>query len=245
MTTPIRPIEDDAVFGRYIAHFTTHRIRLLIQVGAIYAIAALIINIATFNLEGTLVNVVVPLLYALIAMPLIWYLAHLWNREVILYERGFTYRQGSVTAAFPYENIVRIHIVVESIAYFGFIPRQRIMADLESDSGDKMHLNQVFAKARKLVEALERAIIKARKPVIQRQIESGTPASFGALTLKKNGIETTDGRTLAWSELSGVRVQDMAIQLVSGAEVWGSFPLADVDAAALLLVVLKERTSAL
>jgi hypothetical protein len=245
MTTPLRVIDDDVVFGRYIAHFVTHRLRLLIQAGVIYGVAAIVINLATFSLEGTLVNIVVPLMYALVAMPLIWYLAHLWNREVILYERGFTYRQGSVVAAFPYENIVRMRVVVENIAYFGVIPRQKITADLESDNGDKMHLNQTLKDARKLVETLERAVVKARKPLIQRQIEQGSPASFGMLTLKENGIETDDGRTLAWNELNGVRVQDMAIQLVSGSEVWGSFPLAEIDAAALLLVVLKERTQTL
>lgn len=241
MTAPIRAIDDDPVLGRYLVHFTTDRLRLLMQAGVIYALSAVVINVATFSLEGTLVNIVVPLLYAGVALPLIWAIAHLWNREVILFERGFTFRQGSVVAAFPYINIVAIDVTLQRVLYFGLIPYQRTLGLLTSDQGDVMRIDGVFKDARKLITALERSVIRARQPLIAEQLAQGGHVAFGSLTLTRAGIQTEDGRTLPWNELQGVRVETDGIVLISGSDVWGRFHERELHSTALLVTVLKAQ----
>lgn len=243
MSTPIRAVDDDPVLGRYLVHYTTDRLRLMLQAGVIYALSALVINVATFSLEGTLVNVVVPLLYTLVALPLIWAAAHLWNREVILFERGFTYRQGSVVAAFPYINIVQMHISLQRVLYFGIVPYERAVGILESDQGDRMRIDNVFKDARKLLQALERTITKARLPLVNQQIARGDSVAFGALTLTGTGITDTANRTLPWAAFTRVALDGDGLQIISGSESWGRYIEADLHSAAVLVAVLKERSA--
>jgi hypothetical protein len=237
-----RAIDDDPVLGRYVIHFTSHRLRLLLQAGAIYAVSALIITLATFNLEGTLVDVIVPLIYALIAMPLIWTVAHLWNREVIVFERGFTYRQGSVVAAFPFLMIARVDVQIETLRLFGLLPYERVLGQLQSEQGDQIHINWVFKDGRKLLDLLERGVLRDRLPLLQTQLAHGQEVSFGALTLTPDGLRDQDGRTLPWSEFTRARVERDSIVIISGSDVWGRFADADLHSEALLVLLLKERT---
>ncbi len=245
MNATVRAIDDDPVLGRYLVHYNTNRMRLLVQVGVIYAICTLVITLATAGLEGTWVNIVVPLLYALVAMPLIWYVAHLWNREVILFEKGFTFRQGSVVAAFPYENIVSTRTTLERIRYFGIVPRQRTVYDMTSDQGDQMRINDVYIRPLELVDTLERAILKARKPLLARQLARGEQVSFGSVALNAQGVvDVRDGRALPWGALRSVQVAAGALRIADDAGEWAAFPLEGIESVVILLALLKERETA-
>lgn len=237
-----RVIDDDPVFGRYVVHFTAHRLKLLLQAGAIYAASALVINLATWNLEGTLVNVVVPLLYALVAMPLLWAVAHLWNREVIVFERGFTYRQGSVVAAFPFLSIARVDVQIELVRLFGLIPYERVVGRLQSEQGDLIRIDGVFKDSRKLLDVLERGILRERLPLLRAQLANGQEANFGALTLTRDGLRDHDGRTLSWEAFTRAQVEKDSIVLLSGGEMWGRYHDRDLHSEALLILLLKERS---
>ncbi|XWX03376.1 DUF6585 family protein [Aggregatilineales bacterium SYSU G02658] len=236
-----RAIDDDPVLGRYVMHFTSHRLRLLLQAGAIYAVSAVIITLATFNLEGTLVDVVVPLLYALVAMPLMWAVAHLWNREVIVFEHGFTYRQGSVVAAFPFLLIARVDVQIETLRLFGLLPYERVLGQLQSEQGDQIRIDWVFKDGRKLLDLLERGVLRDRLPLLQAQLAQGQEVSFGALTLTPDGLRDQDGRALPWAEFIRARVERDSVVIISGSDVWGRYPERDLHSEALLVLLLKER----
>lgn len=237
-----RAIEDDPILGRYVAHFTAHRLKLLLQAGAIYAVSALIITFTTWDLEGTLVDVVVPLLYALVAMPLIWAVAHLWNREVIVFERGFTYRQGSVVAAFPFHMIAQVDVQITTLRLFGLIPYERVLGQLRSEQGDLIRVDGVFKDSRRLLELLERGILRDRLPVLQAQIDNRQEVEFGALTLTREGLRDRDGRALSWEAFTRARVERDSIAIVSGHDVWGRYHDRDLHSEALLVRLLMERT---
>ena len=236
-----RAIDDDPVLGRYVIHFTSHRLRLLLQAGAVYALSALIINVVTWNMEGTLVNIVVPLLYALIAISLVWAVAHLWNREVIVFEHGFTYRQGSVVAAFPFLMIARVDVQIETLRLFGLLPYERVLGQLQSEQGDLIRIDWVFKDSRRLLDLLERGILRDRLPVLQARLASGQEVDFGALTAAPQSLRDQDGRTLPWEELSGVRAEKDSVVILSGGEVWGRYADRDLHSEALLVRLLKER----
>lgn len=244
--TPIRAIEDDPVLGRYRVHFTMARLRLLLQAGAIYIVSVLIVNIATASLTGTLVNIVVPLLYALIAMPLIWSIAHVWNREVILFERGFTYRQGSVVAAFPYENIVSIRVVSEQVRYFGFLPIQRVRCHMTADQGDEMTITEQYADARKLADALERAITAARKPIVLEMLQRGDLVPFGdMLALDRTRIvDVPTGDALPWTDVIGAAPSGADIRIEAQDGLWRSVPASHIANLLLFITLVRQYRGA-
>jgi hypothetical protein len=76
--TPI--FEDDPILGAFVAYFPSYRLRLLIRGAIFYAIPVLLLQVIFANVD----SILIPMLYALIALLVGWYVLHLWNREVIL-----------------------------------------------------------------------------------------------------------------------------------------------------------------
>src|SRR5215207_5459331 len=99
-------IEPDPVLGAYIAHHPSNRLLLLIVGGIAYAIPVLLLQILFAQADKSTAAVVLISAYSIIALVIGWFILHHWNREVILYEHGFTYREGSSLRAFPYVTIV-------------------------------------------------------------------------------------------------------------------------------------------
>jgi hypothetical protein len=246
MSETFRVIDDDPLLGKYIRHYTTNRMRLLVQAGVIYAIAVVVIQVVTASLENNVASIVVPILYTLVGLPLGWYLVHLWNREVILYERGFTYRQGSTIVLFLYLQIVSLRVKAERVVLFGIIPREVYECQLLSDQDDKMTLNNLYGNIGDLLQRIERAITQARRPVVQAQLERGERVPFGAgLWLTSDHLEDeTTGEILAWTAYRGYRVEKGTLVITAQHGDWRTFILSQLENATLLVSVLKDRAKA-
>ena len=91
-------IEDDPVLGAFIDNYPSDRTRLLLFGGAIMGIIWFVVTIALWRVDdGTAFSVTVGII-AIATLGVGWFLTHFWNREVIIYKRGFSYREGSFLA---------------------------------------------------------------------------------------------------------------------------------------------------
>ncbi len=229
-------VPDDPVLGACLAHYTTNRLRLLIQGGVIYALAVIGLQLLFWNTNAQLRAVLLPLVFALVATGVYWYMAHLWNREVILYALGFTYRRGSQVGAFRYEQIVGLRVRAEQVSLAGFFRREVYDCKMTTDQDEHLHLNNLYGNVGKLVLKLEKAITEARVPVVKAQLARGERVPFGVIELSEQGLEA-NGDTLLWASYVGYGVQGGKLE-ING---WQAFSLGEISHLLLLITLLKER----
>jgi hypothetical protein len=232
--TPI--FEDDPILGAFVAYFPSYRLRLLIRGAIFYAIPVLLLQVIFANVD----SILIPMLYALIALLVGWYVLHLWNREVIVYERGFTYRRGSQMAYFRFADITHIQQKAERVAYFGLFRRDVITYTLHTDQLEVLQVNGIYKDVSKLGLLLERKITDARLPLVEADLRQGKSILFGNLSMSQSGINYADAH-LPWSEYDHHTLTGGALRLhdQSGSE-WAAVPLNALDNLMLLMTLLKS-----
>src|SRR5690606_17619332 len=103
-----------------------------------------------------------------------WYVLHGWNREIILYEGGFSYREGSRTVYFRYEEIAGIRLRAERLAYFGgVIRRDRYRFVVTSWQGDRFVITNLYRRAAELGTRLTEQVNRVLQPAISRRLAAG------------------------------------------------------------------------
>lgn len=232
----------DPVLGKYLSHHPSRRAMLLIQGAIFYAIPTGILQLLTLNLDDRTAAIFLPFTYAAIAGAIAWYILHFWNREIVFYERGFSYRRGSVTAFFRYENIVVMRQSIEKQSFFGVFSRTVYNYELITDLEETLIINNLYANTEKLTRNLDALIARDRLPHIRRIISSGENAHFReGFKLNREGILEGE-RELFWHEFKGYRIQSgrLILQSQSNPE-WASIPLKEINNPPLLLALLKER----
>src|SRR5690606_15868318 len=113
---PALIIDAHPTLGKYIAHHPSNRLRLIAQAISSYALAVLIVQALFWQVEDGTASLFLPLLFSAVGLGTAWYVAHYWNREIVLYEQGFSYRQGSQVGHFRYTDIVRLQPDVNRFA---------------------------------------------------------------------------------------------------------------------------------
>jgi VIT1/CCC1 family predicted Fe2+/Mn2+ transporter len=80
-------LEDDPALGAALANYPSDRARLLVIGGAILAVVWLVVTVALLNVEEGQAAAITILVMGAATVIVGWYVAHLWNREVVLYAR--------------------------------------------------------------------------------------------------------------------------------------------------------------
>ncbi len=235
-------LEADPVYGEAIANFPSDRTRLLIIAGAISAISAVILNFTTAAIPGWIGPALTIVLMAGIVLVLGWYVLHLWNREVILYERGFSVREGSNLVFFHYDEVAAVRLRAERLAYFGGLIRRPVYATtIITVRGETFTLDNVYRRAARfgaLFVARVAPVIRAR---LAEALSRGDHFSFGGLTLTPDGI-TIDAERLLWDEVGSFKIgSGMLTLLRTDGTLWRSVPLKTLDNLPILLEALRER----
>jgi hypothetical protein len=239
---PINIFAADPSLGKYLSHHPSRRMMLLIRGAIFYAIPAWILQLLTVNLDDQTAALFLPFSFAAIGGAVGWYVLHLWNREVVLYERGFSYRQGSVTAYFRYENIVTLKQSIETQSILGLFPRTVYNYTLISDLDETLQINNLYSNTEKLTRSLDALIATARLPIIRQQMASGQAVPFAEdFKLSREGIMQGE-HELFWQELKAYKLQAGRLVLQSSDNPeWAALPLRDINNPPLLLALLKER----
>ena len=226
--------------GNYVSHHPSNRLRLVILALIYYSILVLILQALFWNVDDNTASYFLPLLFAAVGLGAFWYAAHFWNREVILYENGFTYRQGSQLGQFRYADIVQLQPDVSRIAVLSFFQRTNFNYTLVTVEDETLRITNLYSDISKLVARLESYIIRDRLPMMQDAINTGQAIDVGAsLCLSKIGLEY-NGRELFWHEVGtrNIKNGNLVVRTHDNTE-WAAIPIVELNNPVLLLAVLK------
>ncbi len=240
-------LDDDPVFGAAIANFPSNRARLLAIGGAILVVVWLAVTFALLGVDEGAAAIITVLVMGLTTIVVGWYVAHLWNREVVLFARGFSYREGSYNAYILYDDVRSFRQHAERQAYFGGLIRRSVYRfSIQTIHDETIVLTGVYRRVNQLGARLESCVIPVVKARMERQLAEGKPFDFAAtLSVTRDGL--CDGeRDLRWDEFGGCKVQGGRLNLFRAGDdsPWFSIALAEVDNLALLVTVLNERKPA-
>ncbi len=235
-------IESDPILGNVLATHPVDRARLLLPAGVLVSVVAVVLNFTLAEIEGWGPPLTV-IVMAGVALGAGWWVLHLWNREVILYQNGFSYREGGRPVLFMYEEITSIRQRGEQLAYFGgLIRRATFRFSITGIRGERITLTNLYRNIGALGERLEERTNRVLGPMIDSRLKTGEKIPFSdTLRLSREGLHESR-RDLSWSAFGGYKVSDRRLRLLEtdGTE-WYSAPLSEIDNIALLLGLLRER----
>lgn len=237
--------EDDPVLGQFIAHYPSNRLRLLIIAGLGLAVVWFIITIALWQVDDGIAAILTVIVLAIATLGAGWYVTHFWNREVVLYHHGFTYREGASLASLHYVDVVTIRQRGEQRAYFGgLIRRSALQFTMLTDQDETIVLTNLYRRLEDLTIRLEKAITAAQRQQAEVNLTAGQVIHFSPeLTIGANGLHV-NGETLLWDDVGGFTVQagNMVITTQAQAQ-WYTAKLSELDNLRLLVSFLRERPS--
>jgi len=232
--------EDDPILGAYVSHHPSNRFWLLVQAGFIYSVPVILLNLVFVNVT-TLGALALISTFAVWALVVGWGVMHRWNREVIVYERGFTYQQGSRVIYIHFAEITRFRQHAERIVYLGRFRRERYRYDMTTRKGETLRLTNLYQRAARLGVLLEKGIVHSRLPIIQAQLAAGETVPFGADLVASQAGLSAGTRHLPWGQVRGQRVENGQIIFTSAeSDAALSLPLDAVDNPLLLLALVRS-----
>jgi hypothetical protein len=146
---------------------------------------------------------------ALTALGLGWYVLHHWNREVVLYQRGFSFREGSQVVYFSYDEVKWLGISARRMAYLGgLFRRDRYRIAVVTWAGDRITITSLYQRAALLASRLTAQVDRPLRARVEAMWARGEAVGFSeALALSTQGIAWTneDGVTqhLPWDDYGG------------------------------------------
>jgi hypothetical protein len=233
----------DPIYGAEIKNYPSDRGRLLLIGGAIYFTMGFLVNAAFASVDASTAAIVVIGTMALLAVIIGWFILHLWNREVVLYERGFSYVEGSRTIFFLYSEVVSIKQEAERVSYFGGLLRRTITRiTIKTKEDETIVLDRIYRRIDELSVRLESLINRAKRPIVEAKLAQGSEVSFGdVLHLTPIGIKVED-RLLVWDDYVGYRIGEGKLHLdAKSTASWGSISLSALENSTLLLEILQSH----
>lgn len=249
MTNQAHPTPPEAIFeanpmlGAYVAHYGINRNWLLLQAAVFYGVPVGFLQVFFSDLDNLTASIVLIGLYSAIAIFVGWYVLHLWNRAVVLYEKGFSYREGSNTRLLRYYEIAKIQVQVERVLYFGIWRRDLYTCRMISNDDEKVILTNVYNNIQKASLHLETAITAARLPTIQKLLAHGETLPFGD-TIRVGQMLQVGEDTLAWSDFAGYRLdqKDLLLLRHPDQQIWQRLPLNQQENLMIFIELLKQRS---
>lgn len=236
-------IPADPELGAGIANYPSDRLRLLIIAGVIAGVTSVILNFTVATIEGWIGPALTIVIMSGLTLALGWYVLHLWNREIVLYERGFSYREGADVVFFRYEEVRGVRLRAERLAYFGGLLRRTVyQATLTTFRGEVIKADNLYRRAGDLCAKLADRTQQIAAEMLPSRLEAGEKVPFGeVLALSSAGVHQ-DSRMLAWSEIGEVVVakRKLTLQTNSGTE-WVSVPLREIENPQVLISALRKK----
>jgi hypothetical protein len=245
MSVPL-PIEADPVLGEAIANYPSDRGKPLLIAALIGGAAAIVLNFTLAAIPQWWGPALTIVLMAGLALGLGWYVLHVWNREIILYERGFSYREGSKVVHFFYHEIRGVRLHAERLAYFGGrLHRNLYRFTVTTNEGETFTITNVYRRAAELGTKLTESLNQTLQPLVGARLKRGDSIPFSdSLQISAAGLHSGD-RLLRWADYGGHRIGARQLTLLDGAgQVWYSAPLAEIENITLLLDLLRKQASA-
>lgn len=244
-TARVSALEPDPVLGQPLGNYVSDRLRLLVLGGAVVLIAGLLLNFTIGTIQEGWGPPLTVLLTAAVALGAGWGVLHGWNREIILYERGFTIGEGARVVPIRYDEVASVRLQAEQVSYFGLLRHNRYRFLLTTLHDEQIAITQWYRRAPELGARLTALVDAALRSQLEARWAQGEAVRFGdALALSAGGIES-DGDTLDWADFGGYRIAQRRLTILDArGEPFASAPLAATDNLTLLLALLRERRAA-
>lgn len=236
-------IERDPILGDPIGHYPSDRFRLLLIAGVITGATAVVLNFTTAALPEPWGPALTIILMAGVGLALGWYVLHLWNREIILFDRGFTYREGSNVVYLLYSEIRGVRLRAEQLAYFGGLFRRNVYTiHVRTVRDERFTITNVYRRAPELGSKLAERIHATLAAALDVKFAAGECLAFGeTLSACVDGLRES-GRVLPWTDYARFTIGDRRLTIFTTAgEVWYALPLAEVENITLLLDLLRRH----
>ncbi len=230
-------------YGAAIGGHRIDRLRLILPSALLVVLLGLGLNFTLVESDPLRGPFLTTLIVAGAALALGWRALHYWNRQIVLFERGFSFREGAETIIFDYAEIASIRQQGEQLAYFGgLIRHRRFRFTLTTVRGEVIELTNLYKRVDQLIEQIEQRVYPRLGGQITAAFGRGERVPFSdSLSLSRDGLHHR-GRLLAWEHLSGYQVQNSKLTLrASDGTDWLALPLAEIDNLPLLVDLLRRR----
>lgn len=237
-------IPDDPVLGKGIANYPSDRRRLLLIAGVIGGVVAVVLNFTVATIPDWWGPALTIIAMAATTLILGWYVLHLWNREIVLYERGFSYREGADVVFFLYAEVRGIRLRAERLAYFGGLLRRTVYsATLTTRTGETIRLTHDYRRIADLSARMADVVQKEAGAALSGRLERGETVPFGdQLAMTREGLIHGDQR-LAWTAFGGNRIAERKLMIFNDqAKLWAAVPLTELENPQVLIDVLRQHT---
>lgn len=234
--------EDDPVLGRFMGQYPANRLRLLMMSGGILFIVWFVVTVALWNVQDELAATITVIIITPVALLTGWYSLHLWNREVMVYEKGFTYRRGSQLAYIRYNDVTRTRQAGGITRYLGgLVKRNTFQFTVITDRDEIVPLNSLYKNLDELTLKIEAEIYRVLLPKLNSKLANGEQIQFyDDLFLSTTGIIQAD-RQLKWDDFGGQSIVGGQLNLKhADGTVWHSRPLSQIENIRLFLALLRH-----
>lgn len=239
-------IESDPVLGKVIGYYPSDRARLVFPAALIAGVVAVILNFTLATIADWWGPLLTTIVMAGVVLALGWRALHFWNREVVLYEKGFSYREGARIVLFLYHEVVSIRQGGQQLAYFGgLIRRSTLQFTLTALHGETMTLGNLYKRVDTLGAQIEAKVYPILEPYLTERMEKGEKIAFSAtLRVSSAGLHEKS-RDLLWEHFGGYQVGGGQLRLLALPDKteWLSLPLPEVDNLPLLVKLLKAKVA--
>ncbi|MCU0495991.1 MAG: hypothetical protein MUF87_01420 [Anaerolineae bacterium] len=235
---------DDPVLGQAIANYPSDRAKLLIVGGLIYLPVSSLVNLLFADTDPATAAIIVITFMSLLALLIGWVILHWWNREVVLYVRGFAYREGSRMVFIAYPEVRTFRQRIERVSYFGGLIKRTIHEITITTTADEtIVLNMIYRRIGELGQRLEKEIHAALQSIIAIRLREGQAIPFSAdFTIDQHGLRAGD-RRLAWADYAGYQItQGHLVIKAQGDPQWHQLPIRAIDNVTLLLEQLQAHS---
>jgi len=249
LTNQHQPPESNAallpheLLGDVIGNHPSDRLRPLIIAGIFIGGGGLLVSFTIGRIPADWSPLLAMAVMALITGIVGWFALHRWNREIILYELGFTYREGSTFVDLMYNEIESLRLRAERVSYFsGLVSRSITRITVTTIRGEQFVITNLYRRAADLGARLQQGVYRELRPKIARLLVTGDIIRFSdTLRLSERGLHES-GRDLSWADYSGYRVGSRQLALLdqTGAA-WYSEPLWEYDNLPILIDILKSQ----
>lgn len=235
-------ISGDPILGDPVKNYPSDRSLLLMRAGIVIGIAGMILNVAFLPVEANIAFIFVVIGTAIIGLIAGWYVLHYWNLELVLFENGFSFREGSRVVYFRFDEVASLNFQARKMSYFGGIWRRierRLIIHTIHD--ETMRLTNVYRKLDDLTEQMEKQINPLLRNQLITKISNGFEVPFGEyIALSSAGI-IMNGKTLSWDDFDGYRYLEGQLIIASQSDKqWEAVPLSDIDNLTVLVPYLKD-----
>lgn len=231
------------MLGTFVSDHPGKRLTLLLRGGAVLLVVWFVVTVALWELDDATAAIVTVVVLALTALIVGWAITHQWNREVILFAEGFSYREGSRIVFIRYDEIRTIRQRGERRSYFGGLVRRDLLSMTITTIRDEViRLDNIYQRIDVLMTLLERDFTRTVRPVVEKRIAAGERIRFGeGLALDSNGLHDDAGRLLTWGDFAGHRIERGGLVIDDGGGEWLRVSLSEADNLRLLLDILESH----